>query len=99
LEAVILSATIASTIELFGNDNAPVTFKFVVVTLLATMLVGEKLVVPRLVKKPLVLVILSPLAVVKLTLAKNEILLAKVVVAPLVELTVRAPSAPTERFV
>ncbi len=99
MAAVILSATMASVMELFGKLTTPVTFKLVVVTLLATMLVGEKFVVARLVKKPLVLVTLTPVAVVKLTFAKNEILLPKVVVTPLIELTVRAPSEPTERFV
>ena len=95
----MLSATIASVIELFGRLTTPETFKFVVVTLEAIRLLGEKLVVARFVKKPLVLVTLSPVAVRKFTFAKNDIVLAKVVVTPPVELTVRAPSVPTERFV
>ena len=93
-----MSATIASVIELFDKLTTPETFKLVVVTLAAMIFVGEKLVLTKLEKKALVEVTDVPVAVRKLTLAKNDILLAKVVVAELVELTVRAPSVPTERF-
>ncbi len=55
----------ASVTELFGNDNAPETFKLVVVTLVVLMLVGLKLVAAKVVKKPLVEVTLVPVAVVK----------------------------------
>ena len=45
-----MSTTIASVMELFGNDNAPETFKLVVVTEVAVRLVTEvvetKVIVP-----------------------------------------------------
>ena len=40
MEAVIVSATIASVTELDGNVKAPVTFKLVVVTDVATTLLA-----------------------------------------------------------
>jgi len=55
----------ASVTELDGNDNAPETFKLVVVTLLALIYVGFKLVAAKVPKKPLVEVTLVPVAVVK----------------------------------
>ena len=89
----------ASVMELAGRFSAPETFKLVVVTEVAEIFVGVKLVVARLEKKPLVEVIEVPTAVIKLTLDKKDILFTKVVVAPFVELTVRAPFAETVRAV
>ena len=61
----MVSTTMASVTELDGNDNAPETFKLVVVTLLALIYVGFKLVAAKVPKKPLVEVTLVPVAVVK----------------------------------
>ena len=89
----------ASVTELFGRVRVAETFKLVVVTEVAEIFVGVKLVVARLEKKPLVEVIEVPTAVIKLRFDKKDILFTKVVVAPFVELTVRAPSEETEREV
>ena len=55
----------ASVTELDGRFKAPETFKFVVVTLLALIYVGFKLVAAKVPKKPLVEVTDVPVAVVK----------------------------------
>ena len=55
----------ASVTELDGRFKAPETFKLVVVTEVAEIFVGFKLVAARVVKKPLVEVTLVPVAVVK----------------------------------
>lgn len=89
----------ASVTELLGRVRVAETFKFVVVTLVVEIFVGVKLVVARLEKKPLVEVMEAPTAVRKLTFDKKDILFTKVVVAPPVELTVRAPSEETVRDV
>lgn len=62
MEAVIVSTTMASVMELDGREITPVAFRLVVVILVATKLVGLKLVAARLVKKALVEVIDVPVA-------------------------------------
>lgn len=56
------SATIASVTELFGKLRTPETYRLVVVTEVADKLFGEKFVAASVVKKPLVEVMLAPLA-------------------------------------
>ena len=65
MDAVIVSTTIASVMELDGRVIDPVALKFVVVILVAVKLAGLKFVAAKFVKNAFVDVTEVPVAVVK----------------------------------